>query len=206
MAAKTLKNQYRLQIVTFKLSRKGKKTQTRKEKPKATYSMAFLSAENKNWQLEDLPQADFGRLPEIFRPLFVFVVFRRSFSSWALAPTLFTIFNWELSILLFSFINQIDFLVIKGLLSIYIYDKPNNTWLLVDVKLLFSRAIEFNTRREIPYLRAPIRYSLVINSLMMWTGHCKEIYYKANVSSVSPCQGPVSLLILGWNNISRNPT
>ena len=121
MAAKTLKNQYRLQIVTFKLSRKGKKTKTRKEKPKATYSMAFLSAENKNWQLEDLPQADFGRLPEIFRPLFVFVVFRRSYSSWALAPTLFTIFNWELSILLFSFINQIDFLVSKGLLSIYIY-------------------------------------------------------------------------------------
>ena len=121
MAAKTLKNQYRLQIVTFKLSRKGKKTQTRKEKPKATYSMAFLSTENKNWQLEDLPQADFGRLPELFRPLFVFVVFRRSFSSWALAPTLFTIFNRELSILLFSFINQIDFLVSKGLLSIYIY-------------------------------------------------------------------------------------
>ena len=83
--------------------------------------MAFLSAENKNWQLEDLPQADFGRLPELFRPLFVFVVFRRSFSSWALAPTLFTIFNRELSILLFSFINQIDFLVSKGLLSIYIY-------------------------------------------------------------------------------------
>ena len=121
MAAKTLKNQYRLQIVTFKLSRKGKKTQTRKEKPKATYSMAFLSAENKNWQLEDLPQADFGRLPEIFRPLFVFVVFRRSFSSWALAPTLFTIFNRELSILLFSFINQIDFLVSKGLEYIYIW-------------------------------------------------------------------------------------
>ena len=168
--------------------------------------MAFLSAENKNWQLEDLAQADFGRLPEIFRPLFVFVVFRRSFSSWALAPTLFTIFNRELSILLFSFINQIDFLVSKGLLNIYIYDKPNKTWLLVDMKLLFSRAIEFNTRREIPYLRAPIRYSLVINSLMMWTGHCKEIYCKANVSRVSPCQGPVSLLILGWNNISRNPT
>ena len=65
MAAKTLKNQYRLQIVTFKLSRKGKKTQTRKEKPKATYSMAFLSAENENRQLKDLPSADFGRLPEI---------------------------------------------------------------------------------------------------------------------------------------------
>ena len=79
MAAKTLKNQYRLQMVTFKLSRKGEKTQTRKEKPKATYSMAFLLAENKNRQLEDLPQADF--LLKIFRPLFVFVVFQRSFSS-----------------------------------------------------------------------------------------------------------------------------
>ena len=132
MAAKTLKNQYRLQMVAFKLSRKGKKTQTRKEKPKATYSMAFLLAENKNRQLEDLPQADF--LLKIFRPLFVFVVFQRSFSSWALPPTHFTIFNRELSILLFSFINQVDFLVSKGLLSIYIYDKQNNTRLLVDMK------------------------------------------------------------------------
>ena len=26
--------------------------------------MAFLAAENENRQLEDLPQADFGRLPE----------------------------------------------------------------------------------------------------------------------------------------------
>ena len=39
-----------------------------KEKPKVTYSvvlvLAFLSAENENRQLEDLSQADFGRLPE----------------------------------------------------------------------------------------------------------------------------------------------
>ena len=39
-----------------------------KEKPKVTYSvvlvLAFLSAENENRQLEDLLQADFGRLPE----------------------------------------------------------------------------------------------------------------------------------------------
>ena len=36
----------------------------------ATYSvalvMAFLAAENENRQLEDLPQADFGRVPERF--------------------------------------------------------------------------------------------------------------------------------------------
>ena len=39
-----------------------------KEKPNVTYSvalvLAFLAAENKNRQLEDLPLADFGRLPE----------------------------------------------------------------------------------------------------------------------------------------------
>ena len=41
-----------------------------KEKPKRTYLvtlvLAFLSAENENRQLEDLPLADIGRLPERF--------------------------------------------------------------------------------------------------------------------------------------------
>ena len=44
------------------------KTKIRKEKPKVTYSvalvMAFLAAGNENRRLEDLPQADFGRVPE----------------------------------------------------------------------------------------------------------------------------------------------
>ena len=48
--------------------RKGKKTNILKEKPKVAYSvalmLAFLSAENENRQLEDLPLADFGCLPE----------------------------------------------------------------------------------------------------------------------------------------------
>ena len=67
-AAKTLKNPYRWPTVGFKLSYKGKKTNILKEKPKVTYSVAlvlvFLSAENENRQLEYLPLADFGRLPE----------------------------------------------------------------------------------------------------------------------------------------------
>ena len=54
-----------------KLSQKGKETNILKEKPKVTYSvalvLAFLSDENENRQLEDLPLADFGRLPG--RPL-----------------------------------------------------------------------------------------------------------------------------------------
>ena len=52
----------------FKFSFKRKKTNILREKPKVTYSvalvLAFLSAENENRQLEDLPLADFGRLPE----------------------------------------------------------------------------------------------------------------------------------------------
>ena len=55
------------------------------------------------------------------------------------------------------------------------YDKRNNTWLLVDMEFLFSCstrislvrcahswAIELNNQREIPYLRAPMYYSLFI--------------------------------------------
>ena len=52
-----------------KLSQKGKETNILKEKPKVTYSvalvLAFLSDENENRQLEDLPLADFGCLLEI---------------------------------------------------------------------------------------------------------------------------------------------
>ena len=52
-----------------KLSQKGKETNILKEKPKVTYSvalvLAFLSDENENRQLEDLPLADFGCLLKI---------------------------------------------------------------------------------------------------------------------------------------------
>ena len=41
-----------------------------------------------------------------------------------------------LSIHLFSFINEVDFLVSKGLF--YLYNEHNNTWLLEDMEFLFS--------------------------------------------------------------------
>ena len=41
-----------------------------------------------------------------------------------------------LSIHLFAFINEVGFLPRKGLLCLY--DKQNNTWLLVDMEFLFS--------------------------------------------------------------------
>ena len=128
MAAKTLKNPYRLQTVTFKLSLKGKKTNLRKEKPKVSYfvalAVAFIAAENENRQIEDLLQADFGRSPERFfsigkdkvkfcklkiTPIVVFVIMiQRIFSSLALALTHCPIFILGLLILLLSFIKKVD--------------------------------------------------------------------------------------------------
>ena len=145
--------------MTFKLSYKLKKTKIRIEKPKVTLSVAlvipFLEAESENRQLEDLQQADSGRVSERFplsvrtksitenfvygklRPLFVFIVFQRIFSSWALAPTHFTIITRGLSILLFSFITKLTFPVSKGLLCLY--DKK-------DMEFLFSCSTPHLTR------------------------------------------------------------
>ena len=70
MVAKTPKNSISLRDSDVQTFLKGKKTKIRKEKPKVTYSvalvMAFLAAKNENRQLEDSPQADFGRVPERF--------------------------------------------------------------------------------------------------------------------------------------------
>ena len=70
MAAKTLKNPYRQQTMTLKLSKKEKEPKIREEKPKVTYTvalvMAFLAAENENRLLESLLQADFGLTSERF--------------------------------------------------------------------------------------------------------------------------------------------
>ena len=68
MVAKTLKKSVLLTDSEVQTFLERKKTNMLKEKPKVTYSvalvLAFLSAENENRQLEDLPLADFGRLPE----------------------------------------------------------------------------------------------------------------------------------------------
>ena len=93
MVAKTLKNPYHWQTMRFKLFQKGKKTNTLKEKPKVVYSVAlvlsFLLAKNENWQVEDLPLANFGHLPE---RLLLFVrtkSINENFVNWKLGPLLF---------------------------------------------------------------------------------------------------------------------
>ena len=53
--------------MSLKIAQKGKWNKIRKEKPEVsslTWVMVFLVAENENLQLEDLPQADFGRVHE----------------------------------------------------------------------------------------------------------------------------------------------
>ena len=68
MVAKTLKKSVSLTDNEVQTFLEGEKTNILKEKPEVAYSVAlvsaFLSAENENRQLEDLPLADFGRLPE----------------------------------------------------------------------------------------------------------------------------------------------
>ena len=56
----------------------------------------------------------------------------------------------------FHLLMKSAFLPSKGLLCLY--DKQNNTWLLIDMEFFFSCL----TRREIPFLRPPTYYSLFI--------------------------------------------
>ena len=68
MAAKTLKNPYRFQKMTFELFSSRKTNQNTKRKTESYVFSGFgncSAADNENRQMEDLPQAtDFGREPE----------------------------------------------------------------------------------------------------------------------------------------------
>ena len=123
MAAKTLKKSVSLTDSEAQTFLEGEENNILKEKSKVKYSaalvLAFLSAENENRQLEDLPLADFGRLPDrlllsirtnSINKNFVFVIMiRRIFPSEGLALTHPTIVTRGLSIHLFSFINEVGF-------------------------------------------------------------------------------------------------
>ena len=130
-----MKNMYCLERVMFKLSFKGKKTKIWKVKLKITYSlpleMAFLTPENKSQQLEDMPQADFGCVPERFllsvrtksitencvywklHPLICFCIVSTDFLVWSLSTDAPFDFIQVLLILSFSFIMS-TLLSVKG--------------------------------------------------------------------------------------------
>ena len=167
-----------------------------KEKPKVAYSvalaMAFLVAENENQLLEDLPQANVGLVPERFLLLVRTKSITENFVCWKLHP-LFVLEVCQCILFIMSFstntlfifgdfrcfyfhsLIKLTFLVSKGLLCLY--DKQNNTWLLVnwyemlsshlqlDISLVHcthSWAIKLNTWREIPYLCVSMYYSLYL--------------------------------------------
>ena len=66
MVAKTLKKSVSLTDNEVQTFLEGEENQYTKRKTESCVALmsAFLSAENENRQLEDLSQADFGRLPE----------------------------------------------------------------------------------------------------------------------------------------------
>ena len=70
MASKTLQKSAPLTDSDIQTFPEREDNKRRKDKPKVMYSvalvMAFLAAENENPQLDDLPQVDFGRVPERF--------------------------------------------------------------------------------------------------------------------------------------------
>ena len=71
----------------------GEETKIPKEKPKVMYSvalvLAFFSAENENWKLEDLPLANFGHLPERLLLSVRTKSLNDNFVNWKLQPLLF---------------------------------------------------------------------------------------------------------------------
>ena len=123
--------------------------------------MAFLAAENENRQLEDLPQADCGRLPERFLLSVRTKSTTENFVYWKLRPlfcfcsvlTHFFILNLS-AYLLYDFYSGIvdPFTFIQGLLCLY--DKQNNMCLLVRMKFLFSSS----TRHLTCWLRSLVSY------------------------------------------------
>ena len=126
--------------------------------------MAFLAAEN-------LPYADFGSVPGRFllsvrtksitenfvygklRPLFFFEVTQRIFFLGLSANAPYDFYSGIVESFIFYSLIKSTFLVSKGLLCLY--DKQNNSWLLVDMKFLFSRS----TRREIPYRHTHVLFN-----------------------------------------------
>ena len=112
-------------------------------------------------------------------PMVCFCSVPTHFLYWALAPTHFVIFIKGLFILLFSFMNKVDFsLSVKGC-CVYMINKIKHSclWIWIysshvqlDISLVccaLSWAIESNTWREIPHLHAPMYYSLFISVFHM---------------------------------------
>lgn len=108
-------------------------------------------------------------------PMVCFCSVPTHFLYWALAPTHFVIFIKGLFILLFSFMNKVDFsLSVKGC-CVYMINKIKHSclWIWIysshvqlDISLIHCIhlwAIDLNTQRKIPYLCTALYYILWMN-------------------------------------------
>ena len=162
--------------MTFKFS-KREKNQNTKWKTKRYVFSGFgngisRAAKNENRSLEDLPQADFGRLPGWFLlsirtnsitenfvywklgPLFVFVAIQRMFSFRVSQHTLRFVVGDYRSFYFHSLIELI-FLVIRRLLCLY--DKQNNTWFACKYEISL---VVFNSKGNSICRRAHVLFSI----------------------------------------------
>ena len=129
-------------------------------------------AKNENRQLEDLPQADFGRVHEN-----ISFVGKEKVNNWEFCEkkatpivcfcngsTRFTTFFWRIVKLIILFFKKSTFLPSKGLL--FLHDKQNNTWSLADMKLLFSCLSRY---QEIITV-----YILLLDTLLVRCSHSRD--------------------------------
>ena len=138
--------------------------------------LGFFSSENENRQLEDLLLADFNRLPERLLLSVRTNSINENVVNWKLRPLLFlsSLFNAFFHLkgqcqrtirLLFENCRFIYFhslmksasLPNKGLLCLY--DKQNNTWLLVDMGFLFSCSTRHLTRSLRSFVSYRVKHS-----------------------------------------------
>ena len=162
--------------------------------------LAFFLAENENRKLEDLPLADFGRLTErLLLSVRTKSINHENFVNWNYDHCCFcyhdskhfsisrvrvnTLYDPCYLGIVDSFFHSLmksDFLLRKGLLCIY--DKQNNTWLLVDMESLFSCSTRHLMEFLFPCLTRHLNRSL--RSLVSyWVKHSK----RNSISTHVPC-------------------
>ena len=169
---KIMKNPYRLPTVTFI---EGEENQNTKRKTESYVFSGFDNGISRGWER----QSTTGRFAAgLFWPCTWKISsvgkdqlnnweFWAHLKTWVESPQKKThVFTFQCANALYDFYSGLwilsfsfksNFFVSKGLLCLH--DKQNNIWLLEDMKFLFSCSTRHLTRREIPYLRAPMYYS-----------------------------------------------
>ena len=112
--------------------------------------------------MKDLPQTDFGRLPERLLLSVRTKSLDENFVTWKLRQLLF-LYSWFNAFSILSLLST--FLVSKGLLCLY--DKQINTWLLVDINfslLVFNSASHSSAKLT----RELSSWTLEENSISAW--------------------------------------